>query len=59
VNDDVITAAPQSERLVLPARITGLISGALDSFAFTFFCLSFSSLTHALGAMWYRVSGGE
>jgi len=51
--------AARPEGLALASRFSGLVSGVLDSFAFFFFCLSFSSLTHLLGSWWNRFLAEE
>ena len=55
--EDFSNSAAGSEPGSLYFRSSVFLSGILDSFAFLFFCLSFSSLTHMLGALWYRFSG--
>jgi hypothetical protein len=37
------------------SRLSRLCSGVLDGFSFALFYLSFSSLTHVLHAIWYRL----
>jgi uncharacterized PurR-regulated membrane protein YhhQ (DUF165 family) len=51
--------AAHVDRLALASRFSVLVSGVLDSFAFFFFCLSFSSLTHLLGCWWNRFLAEE
>ncbi len=59
VNEEPLTSATRPEPLALSSRFSGLISGALDSISYSFFCVSFSSLIHALGTVWYRFSSEE
>jgi hypothetical protein len=51
--------APQPEPLPLFSRISDLLSDILDSFSSSFFCLSFSSLTHLLSLWWSRFLAEE
>jgi hypothetical protein len=59
VNEEFDTPAPQPERLPLSSRFSDLLSGILDSFSFTFFFLSFSSLTHLLSSWCNRFLAEE
>jgi hypothetical protein len=54
VNEESIDSVPLPERLTPLSRFPGFVSAALDTFSFLFFCLSFSSLTHVVGAWWSR-----
>jgi len=63
VNEEFLNLEQQSmARPEGPASLSGfscLVSGVLDSFAFFFFCLSFSGLTHLLGSWWNRFLAEE
>jgi hypothetical protein len=59
LNEEIFTPAPEPENTSPPSRLSLLLAGALDSISFSLFCLSYSSLKHALGAVWYRFSADE
>jgi len=63
VNEESLNLEQQSmarpERLALVSRFSLLVSGVLDSFAFFFFCLPFSGLTHLVGSWWNRLLAEE
>ncbi len=49
------SSGTQFESATSYSRFSLLLSGILDSFSFALFYLSFSSLTHMLHAIWYRL----
>lgn len=49
------SSGTQFERRTPYSRLCVLLSGILDSFSFALFYLSFSSLTHVLHTIWYRL----
>jgi hypothetical protein len=59
VSEEFANPTQQAARAPLLSRLSVLVSAALDSFSFLFFCLSFSSLTHLLGSLWSRLLAEE
>ncbi len=56
MKEQLSTPAAQPDPTTLSSGLPPWVAGALDSIFIALFCLSFSSLRHALSALWYAFS---